>query len=76
VEVYFYSPYTPSWCGQEQFYRFTFHRSFHTAEQYIKHVIFNAGLPSISFDAVLASYLVGSPAEVSLHKCKAGPSFK
>jgi hypothetical protein len=37
---------------------------------------FNVGLPSPSFDAVLASYLVGSLAEVSLHKCKAGPSFK
>jgi hypothetical protein len=45
-------------------------------QQYIKHVIFNVGLPSLSFDAVLAYYLVGSPAEVSFHKCKAGPSFK
>jgi hypothetical protein len=34
------------------------------------------GLPSLSFDAVLASYLVESPAEVSLYKCKEGPSFK
>ena len=61
---------------RDQFTVSPFIENFQTAEQYIKHVIFNVGLPSHSFDAVLASHLVGSPAEVSLHKCKAGPSFK
>lgn len=60
---------------RDQFTVLPFVEVFKTAEQYIKHVIFNLGLPSLSFDVVLASYLVGSPAEVSLHKCKAGPSF-
>jgi len=76
VEVNFYSTYTLSWCGQRQVYRYTFHRSIQTTEQSLKHGIFNVGLPSISFDAVLASCLFGSPAEMSLHRCKADPSFK
>jgi hypothetical protein len=54
---------------------FTSNRSFQTAEQCIKYVIFNVVLCSLSSGAVLDSYLGGSPADVSLHRSKAGPSF-